>query len=120
MSNPLEHVFNNIVPIPPEVEVPNRGALLAVQQNMRTITGNKELTIKIPPELEAHFHGQEQLRGVLMTTLRESLNNSPTTTEPLHPGYPFREHTDKDHDLPQKDYPRPYLAAEVNPTIGDP
>lgn len=27
---------------------------------------------------------------------------------------------DKDHDIPDQDYPRPYLAAEVNPTTGDP
>ena len=40
--------------------------------------------------------------------------------EPLHPGYPFREHADKDTDLPNQHYPRPYLVAEVNPTTGEP
>ena len=55
-----------------------------------------------------------------MANLCESLNNSPTNTEPLHPGYPFREYTNNDDDLPEQHYPRPYLASKVNLTTGDP
>ena len=55
-----------------------------------------------------------------MANLWESLNNSPTNTKPLHPGYPFWEHTNNNNDLPEQHYRHPYLADEVNLTIGEP
>jgi len=45
---------------------------------------------------------------------------SPTSTEPLHPGFPFREKTDNNNNLPPNDYERPYLAAQVHALDGDP
>ena len=122
MSTPLECAFNNIVHVPPEVIIPNREALLQIQQEMQEAIGDDSLKIETPPELEENTNAarQEQLKGVLMASFRESLNNSLTNTEPLHSGYPFWEHTDKDYDLPKMNYPQPYLAAEVNLTTGDP
>src|SRR6266852_5609552 len=46
--------------------------------------------------------------------------DSPSTTEPLHLGFPFREKTDHDDDLPDDIYKRPYLAAQVHAMDGDP
>lgn len=122
MTTPLEHIFNNVVHVSPKVTIPNQEAFLHIQQEMRRLTEDDDLKIETPPELEenTNTHEQEQLKGVLMTAFCELLNNSPTTTEPLHPGYPFREHIDRDNDLPNQHYPRPYLAIEVNPTTGDP
>jgi hypothetical protein len=45
---------------------------------------------------------------------------SPTNTEDLHPGYPYRENINNNDDLPQDHYPHPYLAAQVNRSNGDP
>lgn len=45
---------------------------------------------------------------------------SVTTTENLHPGWPYIAHTDLDYDLSQQDYERPYLVAIMNPINGDP
>jgi hypothetical protein len=44
----------------------------------------------------------------------------PTHTEELHPGYPYRENVNNNDDLPRDNYPRPYLAAQVNHSNGDP
>ena len=45
---------------------------------------------------------------------------STTTTENLHPGWPYITHTDLNYDLPPENYERPYLVAIMNPINGDP
>jgi hypothetical protein len=45
---------------------------------------------------------------------------SPTGTEPLHPGYPYQEHTDEDTDITTGAFECPYLAMVVDRYSGDP
>jgi len=45
---------------------------------------------------------------------------SPINTEPLHLGFPFRKKTDHDDNLSSDEYERPYLAAQVHASDGDP
>jgi hypothetical protein len=45
---------------------------------------------------------------------------SPTRTEDMHPGYPYRENIGDNDDLPKLHYSRPYLAAQVDYITGDP
>ena len=45
---------------------------------------------------------------------------SPTRTEPLHPGYPYQEHTSEDTDITTGAFKCPYLAMEVDHFTGDP
>jgi hypothetical protein len=45
---------------------------------------------------------------------------SPTGTEPLHPGYPYQEHTSEDIDITTRAFECPYLAMEVDRFMGDP
>jgi hypothetical protein len=49
-----------------------------------------------------------------------SKQTSLALTDDLHPGYPYRENVNNNDDLPQDGYPRPYLAAQVNCSNGDP
>jgi hypothetical protein len=49
-----------------------------------------------------------------------SNQTSPALTENLHPGYPYRENTGDNDDLPKPHYSRPYLAAQVDYVTGDP
>jgi hypothetical protein len=49
-----------------------------------------------------------------------SKQTSPTHTEDLHPGYPYRENLKENDDLPERAYPRPYLAAQTDRITGDP
>jgi hypothetical protein len=55
-----------------------------------------------------------------MADFRNRLGVSPPSTTDLHPGYPYREHTNEDTDLPKVPYPRPYLAAQTNSVTGEP
>ena len=55
-----------------------------------------------------------------MKDFRNQMTASPPSTTDLHPGYPFKEQTDQDNDLPNERYPCPYLAAKVNPITGEP
>jgi hypothetical protein len=41
-------------------------------------------------------------------------------TEDIHPGYPYRENLGENDDLPERTYPRPYLAVQVDQVSGDP
>jgi hypothetical protein len=50
----------------------------------------------------------------------QSKQTSPALTEDIHPGYPYRENINNNNNLPQAHYPRPYLAAQVNQSNGDP
>jgi hypothetical protein len=45
---------------------------------------------------------------------------SPTRTENIHPGYPYRENIGDNDDLPKLHYSHPYLAAQVDYVTGDP
>ena len=45
---------------------------------------------------------------------------SPTGTEPLHPAYPYQEHTSEDTDITTGAFECPYLAMEVDRFTGDP
>jgi hypothetical protein len=45
---------------------------------------------------------------------------SPTITEDIRPGYPYRENLGENDDLPERTYPRPYLAAQTDRITGDP
>jgi len=45
---------------------------------------------------------------------------SPPSTADLHPGYPYREQTDHDDDIPNRRYVCPYIAAKVDPITGEP
>jgi hypothetical protein len=45
---------------------------------------------------------------------------SPTRTEDIHPGYPYRENIGDNEDLLKPYYSRPYLAAQVDYITGDP
>jgi hypothetical protein len=49
-----------------------------------------------------------------------SKQTSPALTEDLHPGYPYRENLQENDDLPLRNYPRPYLAAQTDQVSGDP
>jgi hypothetical protein len=49
-----------------------------------------------------------------------SRQTSPTRTEDLHPGYPYRENIRDNEDLPKLHYSRPYLTAQVDYVTGDP
>jgi hypothetical protein len=49
-----------------------------------------------------------------------SKQTSPTGTEDIHPGYPYRENIGDNEDLPKPHYSRPYLAAQVDYVTGDP
>ncbi len=66
-----------------------------------------------------HIHGtpeeQEKAKGKTPTP-----PDSPTTTKSTHPGFPFRKKTDLNDNLPKEAYERPYLAAKVHATNGDP
>ena len=44
---------------------------------------------------------------------------SVTTTENLHPGWPYIAHTDLDFDLPEQNYEQSYLTAIINPINRD-
>jgi hypothetical protein len=43
-----------------------------------------------------------------------SKQTSPAPTEDVHPGYPYRENLGENDDLPERTYPRPYLAAQTD------
>jgi hypothetical protein len=45
---------------------------------------------------------------------------SPTRTENIHPGYPYRENIGDNKDLPKPHYSCPYLAAQADYVTGDP
>jgi len=45
---------------------------------------------------------------------------SPTGTEPLHPGYPYQEHTSENTDITTGAFECLYLAMEVDRFMGDP
>jgi hypothetical protein len=45
---------------------------------------------------------------------------SPTQTEDIHPGYPYRENIGDNDDLPKAHYSHPYLTAQVDYVTGDP
>jgi hypothetical protein len=45
---------------------------------------------------------------------------SPTRTENIHPGYPYRENIGDNEDLPKPHYSRPYLTAQTNYITRDP
>jgi hypothetical protein len=45
---------------------------------------------------------------------------SPTQTEDIHPGYPYRENIGDNEDLPKPHYSHPYLTAQVDYVTGDP
>ena len=77
-------------------------------------------TIEHAPPLIETAPGQSLLREVLMNEFRNRMTTSPPSTTDLHPGYPFREQTTHDGDLPGQHYPRPYVAARVNPVTGEP
>jgi hypothetical protein len=49
-----------------------------------------------------------------------SKQTSPTRTENIHPGYPYRENIGDNDDLPKLHYSRPYLAAQADYVTGDP
>ena len=122
MTTPLEHTFNNIVETSNLVATRSSYTLLKIQWSLGAIPKDNDYRLDTPPELieDTNTNGQEQLKGVLMASLWQLQNNSPTNTESLHPGYSFQEHTDKNVNLPNQLYPWPYLSIEVNPTIGDP
>ena len=122
MTTPLEHVFNNIVETSNSVATRSSYTLLEIQQSLGAIPKDDDHRLDTSPELieDTNTKEQEQLKGVLMASLWQSWNNSPTNTKFLHPGYPFQEHTDKNVDLPDQSYPWPYLAIEVNPTTSNP
>jgi hypothetical protein len=49
-----------------------------------------------------------------------SKQTSPALTKDLHLRYPYRENLGNNEDLPQNNYPRPYITAQVNQASGDP
>jgi hypothetical protein len=49
-----------------------------------------------------------------------SKQTSPTLTENIHLGYPYRENIRDNEDLPKPHYSCPYLAAQVDYITGDP
>jgi hypothetical protein len=49
-----------------------------------------------------------------------SKQTSPALMEDIHPGYPYRENLGENDDLPERTYPRPYLAAQMDRITGDP
>jgi hypothetical protein len=50
----------------------------------------------------------------------QSNQMSPTRTEGIHPGYPYRENIGDNKDLPKPYYSHPYLVAQVDYITGDP
>jgi len=92
-----------------------------------------EATIEEEAELQKRrtsLENEEEVQRAISPSLPESQEKgkgkateppeSPPTTDPLHPGYPFHEKTDHDEDLPQINYEHPYLAAQTHGTNGDP
>jgi hypothetical protein len=43
-----------------------------------------------------------------------------TSPEDIHPGYPYRENLGENDNLPERTYPRSYLATQVDQVSGDP
>jgi hypothetical protein len=101
-----------------------------------TSTGPEIVQESSPPVAEAlpstqTRQGRDQLRSILMhdwetrrssQEAREGANESERSdsTVNLHPGYPWREITVSDTDLPITSQDRPYRAAKTNPITGDP
>jgi hypothetical protein len=73
-----------------------------------------------PPILAVTPEGEELWQTLQERTSHRSNQMSPTNMEDLHPRYPYRENIINNNDLPQDHYPRPYLAAQVNRSNGDP
>ena len=121
MTTLLKHAFNNIIQTSDLIATRSTHTLLEIQQSLKAIPRDDDHWLDTPPELITNMNNkrQEQLKGVLMVNLQESLNNSPTNTEPLHSRYPFWEHTDNNNDLSEQHYSCPYLAIKVNSTIRD-
>jgi hypothetical protein len=72
------------------------------------------------PILATTSEGEGLCQALLKGSEPRSNQPSPTATEDIHPRYPYRENIDNNDDLPQEHYPRPYLAAQVNRSNGDP
>jgi len=89
-----------------------------ITRNLDEVIAN-QVVEQTPPLVET-APGQNLLREVLMNEFRNRMTASPPSTTDLHPGYPFREQTTHDDDLPGQHYPRPYIAARVNPVTGEP
>jgi hypothetical protein len=49
-----------------------------------------------------------------------SKQTSPALTENIHPRYPYRENLGENDDLPERTYPRLYLATQTDQVSGDP
>ena len=91
----------------------------AIMRNLDEVLTNHETTEQAPPLLET-TPGQNLLREVLINEFQNRMTASPPSTTDLHPGYPYREQTDHDDDLPNRHYIRPYVAAKVDPITGEP
>ena len=108
----IEELTNRVAMNEPETQQ-------AIMRNLDEVLASHEVTEQTPPLLDT-APGQNLLREVLMRDFRNRMTTSPPSTTDLHPGYPFREQTDQDDDLPDRRYPRPYLAAKVDPITGEP
>ena len=108
----IEELTNHVAMNEPETQQ-------AIMRNLDEVLAKHEVTEQTPPLLDT-VPGQNLLREVLMRDFQNRMTASPPSTTDLHPGYSFREQTDQDDNLPNKQYPRPYLAAKVNPIMGEP
>ena len=100
MSNPVEHTFNSIVAEAEEAQAARS-------------------TISTPPLLLTTPQGQERLTAVLNAN-PPLKTPSPTPTDNLHLGYPYREYIGNEADLPDDVTPHSYLSAQVNRCSGEP
>ena len=89
-----------------------------ITRNLDEVITNQ--AIEHTPPLVETAPGQNLLREVLMSEFRNRMTASPPSTADLHPGYPYREQTDHDDDIPNRHYVRPYIAAKVDPITREP
>lgn len=147
MSSPVDQAFNNIIqlteatenkmnhPEQPPIDVDE--GTTQVESSASSSSGsssNYELTPKVilmqnlirnPMALAmatafVEYQQSQKTNQLLPTSPTNSCTMSPTTTDDLHSGHPYKEHTDFNTNLSNQHYEQPYLTAMISPIDGDP